>query len=360
MSERRPIEEGSLLRRPSNSRNEHVTDLGDSKSSGANKRMRRPTKELLNYYKRMLLIRRFEERAGQLYGMGLIGGFCHLYIGQEAVVIGLQSSITENDSVITGYRDHGHMLACGMDPKGVMAELAGRSGGYSKGKGGSMHMFSRENNFYGGHGIVGAWVPLGTGLAFAEKYKGTNNVVLTYFGDGAANQGQVYESFNMAELWGLPVIYVIENNQYAMGTSLKRASAQTELYRRGDSFRITGKQVDGMDVLAVKKAGDQAVKHCREGKGPMILEMMTYRYRGHSMSDPAKYRTREEVQKVRSERDPIDNARNSLLKNNMATEEQLKDIDRKVRDIVSDAANFAQDSKEPDAKELFTDVTIEM
>ena len=316
------------------------------------------SKELLQYYRQMLTIRRFEERAGQLYGMGLIGGFCHLYIGQEAVVVGLQAAITEDDSVITGYRDHGHMLACGMDPKGVMAELTGRSGGYSKGKGGSMHMFSREKRFYGGHGIVGAWVPLGTGLAFAEKYNGTKNVVLTYFGDGTANQGQVYESYNMAELWSLPVIFVIENNHYAMGTSVARSSAQTELFRRGESFTIPGEQVDGMDVLAVKEAGDRAVNHCRAGKGPMLLEMMTYRYRGHSMSDPAKYRSREEVKKVREERDPIDNVRDLLLKAKMADEDTLKDIDREVREIVAEAASFAQESPEPDPEELYTDVLI--
>ena len=319
-----------------------------------------PSKELIEYYRQMLLIRRFEERAGQLYGMGLIGGFCHLYIGQEAVVVGLQASITQDDCVITGYRDHGHMLACGMDPKGVMAELTGRSGGYSSGKGGSMHMFSHKQKFFGGHGIVGAWVPLGTGLAFAEKYNGTKNVVLTYFGDGAANQGQVYESFNMAELWNLPVIFVVENNHYAMGTSVQRASALTELYRRGESFRIPGEQVDGMDVRAVKEAGDRAVKHCRAGRGPMLLEMKTYRYRGHSMSDPAKYRTREEVQKVREERDPIDHARDVLLKSKMADEMMLKEIDRRVREIVSEAAEFAQISPEPEPAELYTDVLIEV
>ena len=315
--------------------------------------------ELLDHYRLMLLIRRFEERAGQLYGMGLIGGFCHLYIGQEAIVVGLQAAISENDRVITGYRDHGHMLACGMDPKGVMAELTGRAGGYSKGKGGSMHMFSQERNFYGGHGVVGAWVPLGTGLAFAEKYNGTDNIVLTYFGDGAANQGQVYESFNMAELWSLPVVFVVENNQYAMGTSVTRSSAQTELYRRGESFAIRGEQVDGMDVLAVREAGDRAVKHCRDGNGPILLEMKTYRYRGHSMSDPAKYRSREEVRKVREERDPIDHARNLILKAGLADEDALRDIDREVRDVVAAAATFAQESPEPDPSELHADVLVE-
>ena len=329
-------------------------------SSGRSKKSLAISGELLDYYRQMLLIRRFEERAGQLYGMGLIGGFCHLYIGQEAVVVGLQAAITADDCVITGYRDHGHMLACGMDPRGVMAELTGRSGGYSKGKGGSMHMFSREKNFYGGHGIVGAWVPLGTGLAFAEKYNGTNNVVLTYFGDGAANQGQVYESFNMAELWSLPVVFVVENNQYAMGTSVTRSSAQTELYRRGESFTIQGEQVDGMDVLAVKEAGDWAVKHCRDGKGPILLEMKTYRYRGHSMSDPAKYRSREEVRRVREERDPIDHARAFILEARLADEDALKEIDREVREVVAEAAAFAQESPEPGPSELHTDVLIEV
>ena len=250
-------------------------------------------------YRDMLAIRRFEEKAGQMYGMGLIGGFCHLYIGQEAVVVGMQMALKPGDQVITGYRDHGHMLACGMDAKGVMAELTGRKHGYSRGKGGSMHMFSVEKGFFGGHGIVAAQVPLGTGLAFANRYRGNDNVCLTYFGDGAANQGQVYESFNMAELWSLPVVYVIENNRYAMGTAIHRSSATVELAQRGLSFGIEGEQVDGMDVRAVKAAGEKAVKLCREGKGPYILEMLTYRYRGHSMSDPAKYRKREEVENVR-------------------------------------------------------------
>jgi pyruvate dehydrogenase E1 component alpha subunit len=307
-------------------------------------------------YREMLLIRRFEEKAGQMYGMGLIGGFCHLYIGQEAVVVGMQMAIREGDQVITGYRDHGHMLACGMDPKGVMAELTGRRGGYSKGKGGSMHMFSVEKNFFGGHGIVGAQVSLGTGLAFANRYRNNGGVSLTYFGDGAANQGQVYESFNMAELWKLPVIYVIENNRYAMGTAVHRSSAQTDFSKRGVSFNIPGAQVDGMDVRAVKAAGDKAVKWCREGNGPYILEMQTYRYRGHSMSDPAKYRTREEVQKVRSEQDPIEQVRNRLLKKGGVKEDYLKKIDAEIRDIVNDAAEFATHDPEPEPAELYTDV----
>jgi pyruvate dehydrogenase E1 component alpha subunit len=310
----------------------------------------------LDAYRRMLLIRRFEEKAGQLYGMGLIGGFCHLYIGQEAVVVGMQLAIKAGDEVITGYRDHGHMLACGMDPKGVMAELTGRQHGYSKGKGGSMHMFSVEAGFFGGHGIVGAQVPLGTGLAFANRYRGNDNVSLTYLGDGATNQGQVYESFNMAKLWKLPVIYVIENNQYGMGTSVKRASATTNLSHRGSSFEIPGEQVDGMDVRAVKAAGDHAVKWCREGNGPIILEMLTYRYRGHSMSDPAKYRPKEEVDKVRTEHDPIEQVRSRVLKKGFANEDALKKIDAEVRARVNEAAEFATNDAEPDPAELYTDV----
>jgi pyruvate dehydrogenase E1 component subunit alpha len=311
-----------------------------------------------NFYHDMLLIRRFEEKAGQLYGMGLIGGFCHLYIGQEAVVVGMKSAITENDAVITSYRDHGHMLASGMDAKGVMAELTGREGGYSKGKGGSMHMFSKDANFYGGHGIVGACVPLGTGLAFSQKYQGTNDVTLCYMGDGTANQGQVYESFNMAELWGLPVVYVIENNEYAMGTSVKRSSAQTQLYRRGESFNVPGEQVDGMDVLAVAEAGRKAVEWVRAGKGPFILEMKTYRYRGHSMSDPAKYRSKEEVNKKRAEHDPIEQIRQKIIDDKINTEDELKEIDRDVKAVVASAVEFAQNSPEPQPEELYTDVVV--
>jgi pyruvate dehydrogenase E1 component alpha subunit len=307
-------------------------------------------------FEQMLLIRRFEEKAGQMYGMGLIGGFCHLYIGQEAVVIGMQMTLKPGDQVITGYRDHGHMLACGMDPKGVMAELTGRTHGYSKGKGGSMHMFSIEKGFFGGHGIVAAQVPLGTGLAFANRYRGNDNVSLTYLGDGAANQGQVYESFNMAELWKLPVIYIIENNRYAMGTSVARASATTDFSQRGLSFNIPGEQVDGMDVRAVKAAGEKAVQWCREGNGPYILEMLTYRYRGHSMSDPAKYRTREEVNKVRSEQDPIEQVRQRLIETKRATEDELKKVDASVRAIVNEASEFAIQDPEPDPAELYIDV----
>ncbi len=309
----------------------------------------------LHAYSEMLLIRRFEEKAGQMYGMGLIGGFCHLYIGQEAVVVGMQMATKPGDAVITSYRDHGHMIACGMDPKGVMAELTGRRGGLSKGKGGSMHMFSKEKNFYGGHGIVGAQVSLGTGLAFAHHYRGNGNVSLTYYGDGAANQGQVYESYNMAELWKLPVVFIIENNRYAMGTSVTRSSAQTDFSKRGVAFNIPGEQVDGMDVRAVKAAAERAIQWCRDGKGPYILEMQTYRYRGHSMSDPAKYRSKEEVQKMREEHDPIEQVRARLLREG-TSEDELKAIDAKARAIVAEAAEFASHDLEPDPSELWTDV----
>ena len=329
----------------------------------------RPPKSVLNdkpdidqlreLYHQMVLIRRFEEKAGQLYGMGQIGGFCHLYIGQEAVVVGMQSVAETQDSVVTSYRDHGHMLACGMDAGGVMAELTGRKDGYSRGKGGSMHMFSKEKHFYGGHGIVGAQVPIGAGLALSNKYKGNGNVSLAFFGDGASNQGQVYEAFNMAKLWSLPVVFVIENNQYAMGTSVIRSSAETELHKRGSSFEIKGIQVDGMNVLEVRDAAKKAIKHARDGKGPMILEMKTYRYRGHSMSDPAKYRTRDEVTKTRSERDPIDMVKNRLIEEEWATDDALKSIDKEIKLIVADAAEFAQTSPEPDASELYTDVLLD-
>ncbi|MCU0837325.1 MAG: pyruvate dehydrogenase (acetyl-transferring) E1 component subunit alpha [Rhodospirillales bacterium] len=314
---------------------------------------------LLHLYRQMLLIRRFEEKAGQLYGMGLIAGFCHLYIGQEAVVVGLHAAATEADSVITTYRDHGHMLVCGMEPRGVMAELTGRIGGYSKGKGGSMHMFSRDKKFYGGHGIVGASVPLGTGLAFAHKYREDGGINFCYFGDGAANQGQVYEAFNMASLWKLPIIYVIENNRYGMGTSVARASATTELYRRGDAFGIPGVPVNGMSVLDVLAAARPVVAHVRGGEGPYVMEMNTYRYRGHSMSDPAKYRPKEEVSQVRKESDPIDTLRTDMLARGIADEAAFKEIDREIKDIVNDAADFAQTSPEPDPSELWTDILLE-
>ncbi|MEM9780834.1 MAG: pyruvate dehydrogenase (acetyl-transferring) E1 component subunit alpha [Pseudomonadota bacterium] len=308
------------------------------------------------YYADMLLIRRFEEKAGQLYGMGLIGGFCHLYIGQEAVVVGLQSQCKPGDQVITSYRDHGHMLAAGMDPNGVMAELTGREGGYSKGKGGSMHMFSKEKEFYGGHGIVGAQVPLGAGLAFANRYLGNGHVSLTYFGDGSANQGQVYEAFNMAALWKLPVVFVIENNKYAMGTSQQRSTSSMELFKRGQAFGIEGEEVDGMDVVKVAEAGARAIDHCRSGKGPYVLECKTYRYRGHSMSDPAKYRTRDEVSAMRETRDPIEQLKKIMIEQGVADEDALKKIDKDVKARVNESAKFAQDSPEPALDELWTDI----
>jgi pyruvate dehydrogenase E1 component alpha subunit len=315
--------------------------------------------ELEKFYREMLLIRRFEEKAGQLYGLGLIGGFCHLYIGQEAVAVGLQSALDgDKDSVITGYRDHGHMLAYGIDPKVIMAELTGRAAGISKGKGGSMHMFSVEHKFYGGHGIVGAQVALGTGLAFAHKYRGDGGVAMAYFGDGAANQGQVYESFNMAELWKLPIIFVIENNQYAMGTSVNRSSAEDQLYRRGESFRIPGMQVDGMDVLAVRGAAEVALEWVRAGKGPILLELKTYRYRGHSMSDPAKYRSREEVQAVRDKSDAIEHLKKVMIDAGIG-EDRIKDIDKEIRAVVAESADFAESAPEPDPSELYTDVLVE-
>jgi len=315
--------------------------------------------EALHLYRQMVLIRRFEERAGQLYGMGLIAGFCHLYIGQEAVVVGIQSVLNPQDSVITAYRDHGHMLACGMESRGVMAELTGREGGYSRGKGGSMHMFSREKNFYGGHGIVGAQIPLGTGLALAHQYKNDGGLCVAYMGDGAANQGQVYEAYNMASLWKLPVLYVVENNHYAMGTSQKRGAAGGSYYKRGEGWGIPGEIVDGMDLLKVREASQRAADHIRGGKGPYILEMDTYRYRGHSMSDPAKYRTKEEVEDIKSQRDPIDLFHTHIEKTFKITEEEFKAIDKDVKEIVLDAVEFAQTSPEPDASELYTDILKE-
>ena len=324
-----------------------------------NKRYEASQDELMALYEQMLLIRRFEEKAGQLYGLGLIGGFCHLYIGQEAVAVGLQSALDgDKDSVITGYRDHGHMLAYGLEPRVIMAELTGRQAGISKGKGGSMHMFSTEKGFYGGHGIVGAQVSLGGGLALAHKYRGDGGICLTYFGDGAANQGQVYETFNMASLWKLPIVFVVENNQYAMGTSVKRSSAETEFYRRGTAFRIPGIEVNGMDVLEVRQAAEIAIGYVREGNGPVLLELNTYRYRGHSMSDPAKYRTREEVQGVREKSDPIEHAK-ALLVEMGVSEDKLKDLDKSIRAKVADAADFAESSPEPEPGELYTDVLVE-
>jgi pyruvate dehydrogenase E1 component alpha subunit len=325
----------------------------------ANPRYKASVEELLTFYEQMLLIRRFEEKAGQLYGLGLIGGFCHLYIGQEAVAVGLQSALKPgHDSVITGYRDHGHMLAYGIDPKVIMAELTGRGAGISKGKGGSMHMFSTEHKFYGGHGIVGAQVPLGAGLAFGHQYREDGGLCLAYFGDGAANQGQVYEAFNMAALWNLPIVFVVENNGYAMGTAVTRGSAETHFYRRGTAFRIPGMHVNGMDVLEVRAAAELAFAHVRAGKGPVLMELQTYRYRGHSMSDPAKYRTREEVQEMREKHDPIDAAKAELLKRGVS-EESLKELEKQIRSKVGEAADFAENSPEPEAPELYTDVLVE-
>ena len=324
-----------------------------------NKRYDASDEELLKFYEQMVLIRRFEEKAGQLYGLGLIGGFCHLYIGQEAVAVGLQSALKEgHDSVITGYRDHGHMLAYGIDPKVIMAELTGRGAGISRGKGGSMHMFSTEHKFYGGHGIVGAQVPLGAGLAFAHKYRNDGGVCMAYFGDGASNQGQVYETFNMAALWKLPIIFVVENNGYAMGTAVKRGSAETHFYRRGSAFRIPGMDVNGMDVLEVRQAAEVALEYVRAGNGPVLMELKTYRYRGHSMSDPAKYRSREEVQEMRDNHDPIEGAKAELLKRGV-TEEKIKEIDKRIRQVVAESADFAETSPEPDVAELYTDVLVE-
>ena len=325
----------------------------------ANPRHPASDEELLKFYEQMVLIRRFEEKAGQLYGLGLIGGFCHLYIGQEAVAVGLQSALdSERDSVITGYRDHGHMLAYGIDPKVIMAELTGRGAGISKGKGGSMHMFSVDHKFYGGHGIVGAQVPLGTGLAFAHKYREDGGVCMAYFGDGAANQGQVYEAFNMAALWQLPIVFVVENNGYAMGTAVTRGSAETHFYRRGTAFRIPGMHVNGMDVLEVRAAAEVALAHVRAGKGPVLMELQTYRYRGHSMSDPAKYRSREEVQEMREKHDPIEGAKTELLARGVP-EDRIKEIDKRIRAAVGEAADFAENSPEPDMPELYTDVLVE-
>ena len=331
-----------------------------SKRRGKAKTPSLSREELLRAYRDMLLIRRFEEKAGQLYGMGLIGGFCHLYIGQEAVVVGMQMCLKQGDQVITSYRDHGHMLATGMEARGVMAELTGRIGGYSKGKGGSMHMFSRETGFYGGHGIVGAQASLGNGLAFANWYRQDGRVALTYFGEGASNQGQVFESLNLAALFKLPCIFIIENNKYGMGTSVERASASRDLSQNGAAWGIPGEQVNGMDVASVREAGERAVAHCRAGKGPYLLEMKTYRYRGHSMSDPAKYRTREEVQKMRETSDCIETARKALLDDFGVTEADLKVIDDEVKAIVQDSADFAQESPEPPESELMTDILVEV
>lgn len=312
----------------------------------------------LKFYKEMLLIRRFEEKSGQLYGMGLIAGFCHLYIGQEAVVVGMHNVIDERDYTVTTYRDHGHILVAGCDPKTVMAELMGRSTGCSKGKGGSMHMFDPKNKFYGGHGIVGASASLGTGMAFASKYREENAVCLTYFGDGALNQGQVYECFNMAALWKLPVIYIVENNGYGMGTSIARHCSVKDLYKRGESFGIPGMQINGMDLQEVMQKGKEAVEYVRSGNGPIFIEMKTYRYRGHSMSDPGNYRSKEEVTNIREHHDPINTYREYLLENKKYSEDDLKNIEKEVKLLIEEAVEFAQNSPEPEAEELYTEVLI--
>ncbi|MCC2646709.1 MAG: pdhA [Rickettsiaceae bacterium] len=312
--------------------------------------------QLLEAYEKMLLIRRFEEKCGQIYGMGLIGGFCHLYIGQEAVVTGLEFAKQKGDAAITSYRDHGHIILAGTEPKYVLAELMGRATGCSKGKGGSMHMFDVPGKFFGGHGIVGAQIPLGTGIAFAEKYQGTDNICHTYMGDGAVHQGQVYEAFNMAALWKLPVLYVIENNQYAMGTSVERSTVVTELYKKGESFGIPGERVDGMNFEAVYKAAMKASEYIRAGNGPYILEMMTYRFRGHSMSDPAKYRSKEEVAVFKDERDPIEQLKKTILNKKIASEEELKNIEKRIKEVVAEAVEFSTNSPEPEISELYTDI----
>ncbi len=312
--------------------------------------------QLIKIYRDMLLLRRFEERAAQKYTMGEIAGFCHLYIGQEAIAIGMQTEVRPSDSVITTYRDHGMMLANGADPKSVMAELMGKETGCSKGKGGSMHIFDTENHFYGGHGIVGASVPLGTGLAFAHKYRKDGAINFTYFGDGAANQGQVYEAFNMASLWKLPVIYVIENNEYAMGTSVSRSSSTTELYKRGEGFGIPGYQVNGMDIFEVMDAAKMASAHVRDGKGPILLEMKSYRYRGHSMSDPGNYRTKEEVQNVKETSDCIEHLKQYLIDNKIISDDECKKHDKEIQNTVKESITFSEQSNLPDPLELYTEV----
>jgi pyruvate dehydrogenase E1 component alpha subunit len=315
--------------------------------------------QLLKAYEEMLLIRRFEEKSGQLYGMGMIAGFCHLYIGQEAVAVGVQHTLVKGDAVITSYRDHGIMLATGSDPKSVMAELLGKAGGCSQGKGGSMHMFDLEKGFFGGHGIVGAQVPIGTGIAFAHKYNNSKSVAVTYFGDGACNQGQVYEAFNMAKLWNLPVLYIIENNEYGMGTSVERSCSTTDLYKRGASFEIPGEQVNGMSYIDVYKATAKAIEKIRAGFGPYIIEVKTYRYRGHSMSDPGKYRSKEEVEEVKTQHDAIDFVKNLGLNVAKISEAEFETIEKRVKDIMKDVIEFAQSSPEPDEAELYTDILVE-
>ena len=310
------------------------------------------------WFENMLLQRRFEEKAGQLYGQQKIRGFCHLYIGQEACSSGAATALTKGDKYITAYRDHGIPLALGTDPKAIMAELYGKKTGTTKGKGGSMHIFDKENGFVGGHGIVGAQIPLGAGIAFAEKYNKTGKLCICYFGDGAIRQGAFHEALNMAMTWKLPVIFVVENNGYAMGTSVARSSNVTELYTLGEAYDIPSEPVDGMSVEAIHEAVSRAAERARKGDGPTFLEFRTYRYRGHSMSDPQKYRSKEEVEEYKH-RDPIEQIRAVILDNNLATTEDLEAIDKKVKEIVAESVQFAEDSDFPDASEAYTDVYAE-
>ncbi len=317
------------------------------------------TKEnYLNWYEQMLLMRRFEEKAAQLYGQQKIKGFCHLYIGQEAVVAGTMSAIGKDDKLITAYRDHAHALACGVTANEIMAELYGKATGCSKGKGGSMHMFSKEHNFYGGHGIVGGQIPLGAGIAMADQYKGNKNVTICYFGDGAARQGALHETFNMAMLWKLPVIFVCENNGYAMGTSVERTTNVLDLSKIGLSYDMPSAAVDGMQCETVHEAMTEAVERARSGNGPTLLDINTYRYRGHSMSDPAKYRSKEEVEEYK-QKDPIERVKTVILKNKYADEKWLEEIETKIEKIISDCVEFAESSPYPEPSELFTDVYAE-
>jgi pyruvate dehydrogenase E1 component alpha subunit len=317
------------------------------------------TKEnYLNWYEQMLLMRRFEEKAAQLYGQQKIKGFCHLYIGQEAVVAGTMSALKKEDRLITAYRDHAHALACGMSSREVMAELYGKVTGCSKGKGGSMHMFSKEHNFFGGHGIVGGQIPLGAGIAFADQYRGGDQVTVCYFGDGAARQGALHETFNMAMLWKLPVIFVIENNGYAMGTSVGRTTNVREMYKIGESYEMPSASVDGMNAEEVHKAVAAAAERGRKGEGPTLLEIRTYRYRGHSMSDPAKYRTKEEVETYKMQ-DPLEQVKATLLKKKYATEADFEKFEEKIAEIVTDAVEFAESSPYPEAADLYKDIYFE-
>ena len=313
--------------------------------------------ELIKFYEKMFLIRKFEEKAGQLYGSGKIGGFCHLYIGQEAVVIGILSSIKSEDTVVTSYRDHGHILARGVDPKLVMAELTGRKDGISKGKGGSMHMFSKKNRFYGGHGIVGAQVPIGVGLGFAHKYRNEKKISRVYVGDGAMSNGQVFEAFNLAALWELPVLFIIENNKYGMGTAVNRAAAGNELFERATVFGIKGEKINGMNFFDVSQAAIRAREHIYETSKPYIIEMDTYRYRGHSMSDPATYRSKEEVSDMKSN-DPLINMKKALIDDFKIDEESLSNIETDIKKQIKEVEKFSLESPLPELNELFTEVYL--